>query len=95
MVSGIAVAVVLGLGAANAAEGPHFGQPISAADLAPWGIQHQPTALVCRRAVGHRHRVPQSTRITAVEPAMVITGSVELEGRWSAVVRSTRPIARR
>ena len=42
VVSGIAVAVVLGLGAANAAEGPHFGQPISAADLAPWDISIGP-----------------------------------------------------
>jgi mono/diheme cytochrome c family protein len=37
-----AVALVLGLGLANAADGPHFGQPITAADLAPWDISIGP-----------------------------------------------------
>jgi cytochrome c len=32
----------LGLGVANAAEGPHFGQPIGPADLAPWDISIAP-----------------------------------------------------
>ena len=36
------IAIVLGLGAANAADGPHFGTPISAADLAPWDISIGP-----------------------------------------------------
>ena len=33
-----AVALVLGFGLAGAADGPHFGQPITQADLAPWDI---------------------------------------------------------
>jgi S-disulfanyl-L-cysteine oxidoreductase SoxD len=37
-----AIAVVLGLSAADAADGPHFGQPISSADLAPWDISVGP-----------------------------------------------------
>jgi S-disulfanyl-L-cysteine oxidoreductase SoxD len=38
----IAIAMVLGLGVANAADGPHFGQPISPTDLAPWDISIGP-----------------------------------------------------
>src|SRR5580658_6282642 len=37
-----AVALVLGLGVANAADAPHFGQPITSADLAPWDISIGP-----------------------------------------------------
>jgi S-disulfanyl-L-cysteine oxidoreductase SoxD len=37
-----AVALVLGFGVANAADGPHFGQPITSADLAPWDISIGP-----------------------------------------------------
>ena len=36
------IALVLGLGVANAADGPHFGKPISPADLAPWDISIAP-----------------------------------------------------
>jgi S-disulfanyl-L-cysteine oxidoreductase SoxD len=36
------VALVLGLGVAAAADGPHFGQPITQADLAPWDISIGP-----------------------------------------------------
>ena len=37
-----AIAVVLSLSAADAADGPHFGQPITSADLAPWDISIGP-----------------------------------------------------
>jgi S-disulfanyl-L-cysteine oxidoreductase SoxD len=37
-----AVALLLGLGLADAADGPHFGQPITQADLAPWDISIGP-----------------------------------------------------
>jgi hypothetical protein len=30
--------VAFGVAGANPADGPHFGQPISPADLAPWDI---------------------------------------------------------
>jgi len=33
-----ALAFAFGIAGANAADGPHFGQPISPADLAPWDI---------------------------------------------------------
>jgi cytochrome c len=37
-----AVALAFALGSAEAADGPHFGQPITSADLAPWDISIGP-----------------------------------------------------
>src|ERR1700751_328579 len=37
-----AAVFAFGLAGASAADGPHFGQPISPADLAPWGISIGP-----------------------------------------------------
>lgn len=39
---GAAVALALSLGVAMAADAPHFGQPITPADLAPWDISIGP-----------------------------------------------------
>jgi S-disulfanyl-L-cysteine oxidoreductase SoxD len=39
---GAAIALALGLGFANAADAPHFGKPITQADLAPWDISIGP-----------------------------------------------------
>jgi S-disulfanyl-L-cysteine oxidoreductase SoxD len=38
----LAAALVFGVGAASAADGPRLGQPITAADLAPWDISIAP-----------------------------------------------------
>jgi S-disulfanyl-L-cysteine oxidoreductase SoxD len=40
--SAVAMALVLAVSIASAAEGPHFGRPISPADLAPWDISVGP-----------------------------------------------------
>src|SRR5260370_21591529 len=41
----LATAITLGLGVADAADAPRFGQPITPADLAPWDISIAPDGM--------------------------------------------------
>ncbi len=71
----LATGLALGLSAADAADAPRFGQPITPADLAPWDISIAPDGVGLPPGSG-----------TSTQARRAVEGRV---ARWSAAARST------
>ena len=79
------------LNAAVAADAPRLGQPMSAADLAPWDISIKPDGVGCRRAAGPPRRVISISELLARLPwrkgrggPSVVVGGSQLIGMTRA-----------